>query len=232
MLGYSWYVSLPDEYFTSPRSRFLTADNFVTKKLGEYFNIEIISPYLIHEIQEFSMNLNKKSYLVGERYPVPNDEIFGKYILRRAFPETTSQWRTKEPIEVGSGAQVIGKTHFADYFTDEEFTLRQREILKTYDIYLRSKEQLVYFETFKELFYADGRWKGMDRYPGGNVECPACHFDIRVVFKNYPDYQQDFCKVCGFWPTHKTEKNNRNENAERLLHELRCSIEKIKESIA
>ena len=71
------------------------------------------SPYIEPDFVKWAIDNTEREDCIGIR-PIrlfygeeTQDHITGKVILREAY-ETVSSWRRKDPIEMGSGATVIG----------------------------------------------------------------------------------------------------------------------------
>jgi len=188
------------------RSKIAKVMRFTGQKLAEAFGIKVLSPFLDERVVDFALKL-KKIDLVGERTPAPRGSMYGKLILRQAFPEAYSQWRQKEPIEQGSGTIRLRKGYFENDMSDEEFLATQHNAFVTHDVVLRDKEHVYFFQKFLEAFDHDLTAVPLERY--GEDTCPACHFKL-------PSKDQDFCVTCGFWPARITLTN---EISSRPAHE-------------
>merc|ERR1719203_1366823 len=119
----------------------------------------------------------------------------GKMILREAY-DTVSSWRRKDPIEVGSGATIIGKDLFwNDRLSDEEFAT-ETKALATRGYVIKSKENLVNFRIWERTFGVDGaKLTNMKRLPLGQG-CVWCCFDIGK--------EKMFCNLCGAYPAQRS----------------------------
>ncbi|RLG06810.1 MAG: asparagine synthase, partial [Thaumarchaeota archaeon] len=112
----------------------------------------------------------------------------GKYILRVAFENMLPAeivWREKVPIEGGTGTAMLPKI-FEQKISPSEFDrLKERYLLED-GVAIRSKEQLFYYQIYRELFgppHPDGSTKKI---------CPMCH-------SNVPD-DMNYCRICGAYP--------------------------------
>ncbi|ETL97691.1 hypothetical protein L917_05132 [Phytophthora nicotianae] len=236
--GYSFYHGMTEEALSKYRERITATMEFTTAKLAKELGIEVISPYLDARIVEFSKNLCK-SDMIGERTPVPRDGeqgVHGKLILRQAFPESFSQWRAKEPIEVGSGTTRLRLGYFDSHWTEEEFAEQQRFVFREHGVYIRDREHLYFFQAFLRAFNGGltnvprrrfnestqvvephGQEETMD---SPNVFCPGCGFEL-----SHP--KQDFCVTCGCWPTCISPTNDTQGYATQALAKLKSEKERL-----
>ncbi|KAG9405926.1 hypothetical protein AC1031_003843 [Aphanomyces cochlioides] len=212
--GYSFYHFMPQERLQTYREHIARIMRFSAPQLAAALGIEVFSPFLDERVVAFALALEKDA-LVGEKTPVPNSKVYGKLILRRAFPEAFSQWRDKEPIEQGSGTTQLRMGYFDAY--NSEFAHKQHDYYVRHDVVLRDAEHVFFFERFLESYktMAD---VPIPRYT--DEACPACHFELSSK-------EQDFCVTCGFWPARTTEANA--ASATRALEQLAAQIETIKQ---
>ncbi|CAM9868360.1 unnamed protein product, partial [Chrysoparadoxa australica] len=100
--GYSFYRTMDEEKLLRYISRLQEDMCFSAVPLAAALGggsqpITVAQPFLGSEVRKFALTC-KKSELV-----LPEDEEgeeHGKYALRLAFPEASSRWRRKDPIEV------------------------------------------------------------------------------------------------------------------------------------
>eukprot|EP00536_Pseudo-nitzschia_multiseries_P003911 jgi/Psemu1/186850/e_gw1.62.92.1 len=142
--------------------------------------------------------------ILGESYRV---HTTGKVLLREAF-RTGSSWRRKDPIEVGSGATVIGKDpYWKDTIPDDEFASVTEALEIEEGILLRTKENLVNFRIYKDIF--GGITHPTRKRLAIGEGCAGCCFE-----HEYPGAM--FCHLCGAYPAQRTtppvEEANENEN--------------------
>ena len=207
---------MDDEQLMQYRLKILkTMNQTRCQKYASSFGIEIFCPFLDPRVIKFALTLSKAD-LVGERTPVPLGSTYGKLILRQAFPEAYSQWRQKEPIEVGAGTTQLRMGYFESYITNEDFLEFQHKFFVQYDVVIRDKEHCYFFQKFLEAFNGDLTQVPVQRY--GDDTCPACHFKI-------PIKEQDYCVTCGFWPARITESNK--SKSEPILEALAVQIKTI-----
>lgn len=156
---------------------------FSARVLGEVLGIDVKQPYLDPEVVTYAKKLNSRlrvGYKNGKRY--------GKYILRIAFQDDLPLeiiWRRKTPIESGSGTTSITKI-LGEKVSDNEFEkLRERHFLKE-GVKIRDKEQLFYYEIYRELFGPPRPAKP------GKKGCPMCRSEVSDKAR--------YCRVCGAYP--------------------------------
>ncbi|KAL4175453.1 hypothetical protein KRP22_000419 [Phytophthora ramorum] len=237
--GYSFYHNMSEEALSKYRERITATMQFTTAKLASELGIEVISPYLDARIVAFSKTLSK-SDMVGARTPVPcegEQSVHGKLILRQAFPEAFSQWRTKEPIESGSGTTRLRLGYFDSHWTDEDFAEQQRVVFQAHGVYIRDREHLFFFQAFLRAFGGDLASVPRRRFnessqvvePHGqeesadspNVFCPGCGFEL-----SHP--KQDFCVTCGCWPTCVSPTNDTQGYATQALVKLESEKQRLR----
>lgn len=228
--GYSFYHKMDEEALMAYRAQIMKVMQFTAAKLAITFGIEVFSPYLDDRVLEFARSLTKAD-LIGEQTPVPRsgpDGFHGKLIMRQAFPESFSQWRSKQPIEQGAGTTALRLGYFDDRWTDEEFRAHQKHILSSHGVYIRDREHLFFFQAFVDAFGGDianvprrrsDNWR-LVKPDNEEGFCPACHFEL-----SHQD--QDFCVTCGFWPTKTTATNNTNGYATQALERLAKNISEL-----
>ena len=132
--------------------------------------------------------------VLGQPYQV---HTTGKVLLREAF-RTGSSWRRKDPIEVGSGATVLGRD---DYWaahhgiTDDEFLSAQQHLQVAEGVVVRSKENLVNLRIYQRIFGGLVH-PTRKRVPEGEGRCVDCPFQL-----DRPDAM--FCHMCGAYPAQR-----------------------------
>jgi len=156
---------------------------FSSVPLGKSLGIEVRAPFLDPEVQKFAMNMDPRYNVQEER-----GELWGKWILRKAYEDVLPpevRWRDKNPIEVGSGTTILPK-FMAKKIPDSEFASKKKKILERDNVTIRDKEQLVYYEAYRE---AVGVPHPVD--PDART-CPQCN-------SNVPE-NATVCKTCGAYP--------------------------------
>jgi asparagine synthase (glutamine-hydrolysing) len=156
---------------------------FSAVPLGKSMGIEVRQPFLDPEVKEFAMNLDPRYDVQEER-----GEVWGKWILRKAYEDVLPpevRWRDKNPIEVGSGTTILPK-FMAKKISDSEFASKKKKILETDNVTIRDKEQLVYYEAYREVVGVPH-----PKDPDART-CPQCN-------SNVPE-NATVCKTCGAYP--------------------------------
>jgi len=156
---------------------------FSANDLGKHFGIEVKQPFLDPEFQKFAMNMDPRYNVQEER-----GEVWGKWILRKAYEDVLPpevRWRDKNPIEVGSGTTILPK-YLAKKISDSEFTSKKNKIMETDNVMIRDKEQLIYYEAYRDIW---GAPCAKDR---DARTCPQCHSNVAE--------NAVVCKTCGAYP--------------------------------
>jgi asparagine synthase (glutamine-hydrolysing) len=156
---------------------------FSSVPLGKSLGIEVRAPFLDPEVKEFAMNMDPTYNVQEER-----GEVWGKWILRKAYEDVLPpevRWRDKNPIEVGSGTTILPK-FMAKKIPDSEFAAKKKKILETDNVTIRDKEQLVYYEAYREVVGVP-----YPKDPDART-CPQCN-------SNVPE-NATVCKTCGAYP--------------------------------
>lgn len=156
---------------------------FSSVPLGKSLGIEVRAPFLDPEVQKFAMNMDPRYNVQEER-----GEVWGKWILRKAYEDVLPpevRWRDKNPIEVGSGTTILPK-FMAKKISDSEFAAKKKKILETDKVTIRDKEQLVYYEAYREVV-------GVPHPENPDARtCPQCHSNVSE--------NATVCKTCGAYP--------------------------------
>ncbi|KAL7543884.1 hypothetical protein ACHAWF_007474 [Thalassiosira exigua] len=200
--GYSFMWSHKDpEVWKEKRDSMCAKWTFSTDELAGKYGITAHSPYTARTTADWAIENTERSDCIGAR-PIRlyyggeyQDHETGKLILREAY-DTVSSWRRKDPIEVGSGATVIGKDPFwSERVSDEEFEA-ETKALANQGYVVGSKEKLVNFRIWERTFGVDGaKLMGMKRLPLGEG-CVGCCFDIGT--------EKMFCNLCGAYPAQRS----------------------------
>jgi asparagine synthase (glutamine-hydrolysing) len=156
---------------------------FSAVPLGMSMGIKVRQPFLDLDVKEFAMKMDPRYNVQEER-----GEVWGKWILRKAYEDVLPpevRWRDKNPIEVGSGTTILPK-FMAKKISDSEFAAKKKKILETDNVTIRDKEQLVYYEAYREV-------AGVPHPEDPNARtCPQCN-------SNVPE-NASVCKTCGAYP--------------------------------
>lgn len=181
--GYSWFFPLEKEKLDLELRKMWDAMTFSSIPLGKAVRVEVKTPYLDPEYKSFAMNLDSRYKVHSER-----GRVRGKWIVRKAFEDVLPEkiaWRTKDPIEVGSGTTTL-PSFFSQKIHDLEFEEKRRKYLEEDKVTIRDKEQLFYYEVYRSVI---GVPQPAD--PKGKM-CPQCNSNVAE--------KATFCRTCGAYP--------------------------------
>lgn len=173
---------------------------FATPQLAASFGLSAHGPFMGDEYVEWALNSTVRSDCIGERpikLVLDGESVMhkvGKVVLREAF-ETCASWRRKDPIEVGSGATVIGKDAFwAEKLPDDEFEKEKEKLREEEGIIINTKENMINFRIYIETFggIVHSTKKRLDKGEG----CVGCCFELGE--------KENFCRVCEAWPAQRS----------------------------
>jgi asparagine synthase (glutamine-hydrolysing) len=180
--GYSFLVKKPEDQIEKEIKRISSIMHFPTQKIGEFFGVTVESPFLDKKIIELANNIPANLKIKTEK-----DRKYGKWILRKTFEKKIPPqivWRDKSPMQDGSGTKELTNL-FDTIISKEVFSEKKKKIEQDYQITIRSKESLHYFEIYKNLF---GLSRDISETTGS---CPYCHFNTE---------NSKFCRMCGAYP--------------------------------
>jgi asparagine synthase (glutamine-hydrolysing) len=180
--GYSFLWAMPPREFEEYSTRMAGTMRFSSSPLGQALGVEVRAPYTDPAIVRFAVGLPK-----DRKVGLHDGRTFGKIPLREAFPEVEACWRTKDPIEVGSGSTVLPRL-LAARTEPAEFERERDRILREDRVAIRDPEHLAYYRRFRSVF---GGMPDLPRF--GPTACLGCGFDL-------PDPRSRFCRVCGAYP--------------------------------
>ena len=169
---------------------------FSAVPLGKNLGIEVRQPFLDPDVKAFAMNLDPRYNVQEER-----GEVWGKWILRKAYEDVLPpevRWRDKNPIEVGSGTTILPKV-MAKKISDSDFAAKKKKILETDHATIRDKEQLVYYETYRDVVGVPH-----PKDPDART-CPQCNSNVAE--------NAVVCRTCGAYPITASGRSITNENA-------------------
>ena len=156
---------------------------FSAGALGKHFGIEVKQPFLDPEVQKFAMSIDPRYNVQEER-----GEVWGKWILRKAYEDVLPpelRWRDKNPIEVGSGTTILPK-YLAKKISDSEFLSKKKKIKERDNVFIRDKEQLVYYEAYRDVV-------GVPHAKDPDARtCPQCNSNVAE--------NAMVCRTCGAYP--------------------------------
>ena len=182
--GYNFVFKQPEDKAREILSHLWEVMHFSSIPLARSLGIEARLPFLHPALKEFAIHRIDFQQLIGKH----GDEAFGKYILRKAFEDLLPceiTWRTKTPIEYGSGTTILHKL-YSQRIKDGEFEEKRREYFRKDGVRLRDKEQLEYYEIFRDVL-------GPPITKDHNQRaCPACTSNVLD--------NATFCTTCGEYP--------------------------------
>lgn len=157
--------------------------DFASVTIGNYFKINVISPFATKNLIEISKKIPIEE-LIGQR----NGKLWGKFILRSCFENEIGEditWREKKAQEIGSGftniKQYIEETKITDLFFEKEITKFKKE-----GVNIRDKEHLFYYRIYRK-FFPPPKYLSCE-----NKRCPDCGGCFKVI--------GNYCKICGAFP--------------------------------
>lgn len=184
--GYSFVFSQTAEKARETLSHLWGVMHFSSIPLASSLGMEARLPFLHPEVKELAMKRIDFAFLTGRRES--SGEVFGKFILRKSFEKmlpTEIAWRTKTPIEHGSGTTVLPQW-YSKTVKDGEYVTKRRKYLEQDGVRLRDKEQLKYYEIYRDML---GPPVPRDRTLR---MCPACTSNVPAP--------ATFCTICGEYP--------------------------------
>jgi asparagine synthase (glutamine-hydrolysing) len=181
--GYSFLFNLKKEQLDQELQKMWNQMHFSSVPLAEALGLEAKLPYLDADFKSFAMKIDSKYKICKEK-----GKIWGKWILRKAFETFLPQeivWRTKTPIECGSGTTTLPE-FFNKRISNEEFEDKKRRFLERDKVRIRDKEQLFYYEVYRSII-------GVPHPTNlkGKI-CPQCHSNVAE--------KSTYCRTCGAYP--------------------------------
>ncbi len=181
--GYSFFFGKSEEELTLELKKISNIMSFSSIPLGKFLGIEAKLPYIDPEFKKFALEIPSRFKVYREK-----GQIIGKWILRKSFEKILPEeivWRSKAPIEQGSGTSILPKL-FNQEISDTEFNKKKRKFLEEDLVDIRDKEHLIYYEIYRKSL-------GVPHPVDPNQKiCPHCN-------SNAPN-GANFCKTCGAYP--------------------------------
>jgi 7-cyano-7-deazaguanine synthase in queuosine biosynthesis len=182
--GYQFTLGSPNgdgpDRWKERRDAMVNQWTFVTKKLGNSHGITVHQPFTDREVLvDWALEKTLRSDCVAddlltgtaafgkEAEPMTLVQGLGKLVLRQAYSGLCrSAWRPWNPIDVGSGAAVVGIKNFwkshpttndsggGERYTvsDKEFAEAETLLFREHGIIITSKEHLVNIRVYQKLF--------------------------------------------------------------------------------
>ena len=179
--GYSFLFNLDTETLRSSLTKLWRVMTFSAIPMSRSIGMDAKIPFLDPAVQKLAGEI-PPTLLVGER----NGQKMGKWIVREAFDDLLPSeitWRAKTPIEYGCGTTTLPQV-FNERVSDGEFFEKQRRIKETDGVAIRDKEQLAYYEIFREELGP--------RPATHSRTCPQCQYEVAL--------DATFCRTCGAYP--------------------------------
>lgn len=173
--GYSFMQEIDDlaEYI----KRISKSMEFSSNKIGEFFGIKIVQPFIDKKIVDFALQIP-----VDLKIKESNGKVWGKWILRKAFEDILPEeiiWQKKRPLEYGSGMRKIREI-ISSRVCDEEF----KEASDSTSVKFMNKEHFYYYRIYRNVVGEITKPKH------GEKACPGCGAEINPMAFH--------CKVCGY----------------------------------
>jgi asparagine synthase (glutamine-hydrolysing) len=182
--GYTFMFTMPPEQLAPYRAHINDIMHFSTPLIGDSFGLEVEVPYLADALRNFAMSL-PVSDLVG----IHEGQRCGKLVLRQAFSVLLPAeivWRTKTPMEYGSGTTALRR--FAeDLVSEDEFADDRRRIARDDSVQLRDREQYAYYRIFRNQFRSPREMQQSVK------TCAECRGPL-------PSMKLTYCRICGAYP--------------------------------
>lgn len=150
---------------------------FSSNKIGEFFKVRIVQPFLDREFINFSLGISPEFKIKKQ-----NGKVWGKWILRKAFEESLPArivWQSKRPLESGSGMSRIRRIISAGV-SDEEF----RQAKKASSVKFFSREHFYYYKLYKDIVGS------IPQAGKGEKRCPGCGAGMKR--------DAHHCRICGY----------------------------------
>jgi len=181
--GYSFLFGLTEEQLDTALKKLGANMRFSSISLAEDLGIAVKLPFLDPKFKAFAAGLD-----VGLKVRSEGGQVWGKWVMRKAFenimpPEIV--WRTKAPIEVGTGTTTLPSL-FDSRISDLEFNEKKTRYLNEDKVVIRSKEHLYYYEIYRSVV-------GVPCAGVSNARaCPECGSNV--------EEEASFCRTCGACP--------------------------------
>jgi len=180
--GYSFLFKHTPAQLDKALKKMWSKMTFSSIPMGKDLGIEVRPPFLDPEFRTFAEKIDVRLKVREE-----NGQTFGKWVLRKAFEKMIPSellWRVKAPLEVGTGTTTL-PAFFEARIPDAEFSTKKAKHLAQDRVTIRDKEQLFYYEIYRDLY---GAPKSVD----AAKKCPDCGTGVP------PD--ANFCRTCGAYP--------------------------------
>jgi asparagine synthase (glutamine-hydrolysing) len=181
--GYSFLFKYSGEELQRELEKMWRNMCFSSIVLASHLGLDVKLPYLDEEFQNFAKQIEP-----GLKVRRVNGDVYGKWILRKAFEEILPPsivWRVKTPIEQGAGTSCLTKI-FDRLIGDEEFEEKKRNYQEVDGVEVRDKEHLFYYEIFRREVGVPSPKNPEEK------TCPKCHSNVKSG--------STYCRTCGAYP--------------------------------
>jgi asparagine synthase (glutamine-hydrolysing) len=181
--GYNFFLKMKESQLDQELKRIWEVMHFPTKKIAHDLKIKVESPFLNEKIIDLA-----KSIPVNLKVREEGNTIYGKWILRKIFEEKipkTIVWRKKSPMQDGAGTTGLINL-FESVILDEDYKNRIKQIQKSDNVIIQTKESLHYYDIYKKYF------EPPYKLHSSTTKCPKCQFQVKPNAK--------FCRMCGSYP--------------------------------
>jgi asparagine synthase (glutamine-hydrolysing) len=181
--GYSFFFKMSSDELEKTLRKMWTTMRFSSVPLAESLGMQVKLPFLDEEFKNYAMEIPVQLKVREER-----GQLYGKWILRKSFEQDLPDeilWRVKMPIEQGSGTSILSG-YYAAKIQDSEFKKKKNQFWQSDHVKIRDKEQLAYYEIYREFFGTPGR------LGSGSKVCTGCSTHL--------PREMSHCGTCGEYP--------------------------------
>jgi len=169
--GYSYMTKLSSKHLDRYIRELSQNWHFSSIDIGKALGIKVKQPFLDDDFVRFALDISSELKV---------KEGIGKYILRKSFENLIPAeiiWREKEPIEYGSGSNMLHKI-ISDMVPEEEFQLAKKRT----GIAFINKEHCFYYHIYNEVVGE------IPQARGNEIKCPCCGASMGKYH----------CRTCGY----------------------------------
>ena len=178
--GYNFLHELEGKRLYSELQKLWNVMSSPSERLARDLGMNVKLPYSDPKFKRFAMGLQPELKVHWEK-----GRRWGKWILRKAFENLLPKevvWRTKVPIELGSGTSVLPHI-FDSTISDAEFKVKRNKYFSEDGVTIRDKEHLFYYEIYRSEMGVPHPTNPKDKL------CPGCNSNIPP--------QSTYCRRCG-----------------------------------
>lgn len=194
--GYTFTHKMSEDAFAQQRGTMIANMSFSAQAMGRLLGIQVLQPYLESSVMRFASTCTRADLIgcvIEYDANVAHSATMGKVALRRAFPECTTAWRKKVPIESGSGSTRLRLGYFEAIMSADELQAAIQNATAEHNVTLRDREHAHYFAKLLEMI--GGRLEALTlRKRHQEYACTSCGFSVGSE-------SQLFCCTCGAYPS-------------------------------